>query len=342
MRHTLALVVLAILALPALAEEHTKSFLDGQFDDEVLAYSGRTPSKFLKPEKEGLRLRYTGADAPPSNNVAGVVWNFQARGDFSVTAKYEIVNAERPKRPGNGIGVELYLRLRNSNEMPKKEGIAFARLLTPDGEPAITFHHLITNAEGKRRAIDSMYLATGETTLRGRLRLARTGGTLTAFYAEGDAGPFKEFQKAEIGNFDVDLIRFAGLSGGQPDAVLDLRMFSEFTLSGVDLGYKGVFNTPAPKIDAPIKAEGPKNADAPAPAPPRPVVPDDPAPAGRRSSLMMLVIIAALLGLPLIVIVAVVVVLRLRKPKAAAEATAKPAGAPTKPSPRLKSTKPDS
>ena len=307
MKYTLCTLLL-FAAAPAMAQQSLKhDFRGGKFDRDVLAYSGQTPEQYFTPEKEGLRLRYSGGNAPPSYNTAGIVYRFHARGDFVVTARYEILTAERPKPPGWAVGAELYLRVKN----PNKDGISLSRIVHVGGATKVSFSYLTYNDQKKRVPKDSKEIETTDRSLRGAFRLAREGTDLIASFAEAD-DDFKEFQRTDMGNADIDLIRFAGLGGGDPNAVLDMRML-EFDLSGKDLGHDGRgFTTPAPKADIPAV-----NAEAPVAPPAVQGVPvgAEPPPTA-KGNLLLLVAIFFMLVIPLILISAAVLFVRLRKSKA--------------------------
>jgi hypothetical protein len=303
----IACTVILCAAVPVFAQHTLKQdFRGSKFDLDLMAYSGQTPEKYITLENEGLRLRYTGEGAPPTNNTAGVAWRFHARGDFVVTARYEILKAEQPKN-GWAVGAELYLRVKN----PTKDGISFARIIHRDGVSKIAFSYLTTAENGKRVPRDPKDVEATDGSLRGAFRLAREDGALIASFAEGD-GEFREFQRTTIGVEDIDLIRFAGLGGGDPNAVLDMRML-EFNLQGRDLGYKGKdFATPAPK------AVPPANLGAPLAQIGVPVQPPaaDPVPAA-KTNLLLLVGVLFVLVIPLILIGATVLFLRLRNSRIA-------------------------
>ena len=245
-----AWAILLCSALPAFAQQsHKHDFRGGKFDSDVLKFYGQTPEKYFTQENEGLRLRYTGVGAAPSNFTAAVVWRFHARGDFTVTARYEILNVEKPKT-GYGVGPELYLWFKNANE----DAIPFSRVIAPNGDTSIQFGRITKNENGQRRPSpqDSKWVPATDASLRGAFRITREGNLLIASFAEGTDGKFVEIQRIEITNADVAMIRFAGISGGDPNAVLDMRML-EFTLQGKDLGYNGRdFATPAPKAVVPV------------------------------------------------------------------------------------------
>src|SRR3954464_14209381 len=73
----LACVLLLCLAGPTLGEEKRSfDFRGAQFNSDYFRYGGPSPDKYMKPDAEGLRLRYTGADVPPTNNPSCVEWRF--------------------------------------------------------------------------------------------------------------------------------------------------------------------------------------------------------------------------------------------------------------------------
>src|SRR5262249_13039292 len=221
-----ACLLLLCIAGPALAEQKlAHDFRGARFDPECFQYVGPTPDKFLNLEAEGLRLRYTGADVPPTNNPSGVAWRFHVRGNFVATARYEILKCEPPSKGTFLAGAELYLRLDN----PNRDAIMVARGVHPNGSSAIDFKALVRDAECNRITRDYKWHPTTEKSLRGRLRLARTGSIVTASFAEGDEGQFTEFQRSEIGTADIRLVRFAGIAGGDRNAVVDVRIL-EFQL----------------------------------------------------------------------------------------------------------------
>jgi hypothetical protein len=299
-----ACLLLLCIAGPTLAEQKlSHDFRGARFDPEYFRYGGPTPDKFLKLEAEGLRLCYTGADVPPTNNPSCVAWRFHVRGSFVATAQYEILKCETPSKGTFDAGAELYLRLDN----PTRDAITVARGVYPNGSAAINFKVLTNDAKGKRITRDYKLHPTTERSLRGRLRLARNGPIVTASFAEGEEGQFTEFQRAEIGNADIQLVRFAGIAGGDGNTVLDMRIL-EFQLEGEALALEGRFVTPLPKTDVPkAKADAPHpiSQDLALPAP-------EPAPASKRN-LLPLAVVLSLLVIAVLVTVGIVLLSLRRK-----------------------------
>jgi hypothetical protein len=261
---------LLIAVVPATAQHaHHLDFRNSHFDPKLVDYTLADPEKYLTPEKEGLRLRFTGMEAPPARQAAGVFWRFEARGDFVVTAKYEILKMERPKM-GQGVGAGLYLHLKNREQ----EGIALARRIQPAGDPYLVFNYMITKEQGGNSPKVVKKFPTRESSLRGALRLSRQGKVLIASVAEAE-DVFTELHRTDVSTADLDLIRFAGFGGGDKNAVLDLRIL-EFDFQGEDLAYRGGEFTRQPAVDEPVAQPGVPNRSVEVPVPatvPEPVKP---------------------------------------------------------------------
>jgi hypothetical protein len=242
---------------PGVAQQRRlHDFRGARFEPNDLRYAGPTPAKFLNLEAEGLRLRYTGAEVPPTYNPSGVEWRFHVRGNFVATAQYEILRCEPPSKGTFPAGGELYMKLDN----PTSDAIAVTRGVYPDGSAIIDFKRL-TDGPAKRVVKDFKRLRTTDKSLRGRLRLARDDNWVTASFAEGEVRQFTAFQRCEIGNADVRIVRFAGIAGGDAHAVVDLRIL-ELELEGEALSL-GPFTTPIPKRDVPkTKADNPNAVKA--------------------------------------------------------------------------------
>ena len=221
-------------------------FRGGRFNGEHLRFAGPTPEKFLTPEPEGLRLRYTGAGAPSLSDPSCIFWRYHAAGDFVVAARYELLKCGRPAAGASSPGVELYVRFVG----PRHKGIALTRGFDADGNHQFLVSVRSDDDQGKEITKVIKTYATTEKSLQGRLRLVRNAGTIRASFAEGDEASFTEFYRSEVSDANVCLFRFGGTSGDDPKAVLDLRML-DYQLRGVNLALDGRFGkTPAQAIDA--------------------------------------------------------------------------------------------
>lgn len=300
-------VVLLATAVPVVAQQvHELDFRDSKFDSRLVDYTLPHPEKYLRPEKDGLRLRFTGRDVPPAGQAAGIFWRFDARGDFVVTAKYEMLSIARPKM-GQGVGAGLYVHLKN----PEKEGIAIARRFQPAGEPFLVFNYMTTNENGGTRPKVYKKFPTGDRSLRGAFRLAREGKMIIASFAEAD-GQFAELHRTDVSDADLDLIRFAGFGGGDASAELDMRIM-EFHFQGKDLAYYDRdFIPPGPVLDDPLVAPPMVAPNAPNRQVVRAEAPG-PEPEKTNSNLMLFVGSVCFLSLLSIAIGTTALLLRLRK-----------------------------
>ena len=332
MRMATCIVLLCIAPRTFAQHKVTQDFRGARFNPDQPRFRGPTPDKFMTLEAEGLRLRYTGKDAPPAGDPSAVSWELHARGDFVVTARYEILKCAPPGKAGFAVGPELYMKIDTSNE----DGIAFGRCVYANGQAHFIFNIRTNDAGGKRITRDFKSKETSDQSLTGRLRMARVGSKVTASFAEGDNAAFTEFQRAEIGLDDLRLVRFSGIPGGDPKAVLDMRML-EFQMEAAELARDGQFTKPAPKSDGPkVKDDAPAIVQAVPVAP----GPEQVEPAGKRT-LLILIGILFLLIVPALFAVGAVLLLR-RKSAAADEsnAAAKKVGGRTKEAIKAPGTKP--
>jgi hypothetical protein len=261
----MAAALLLALSAPcgALAAELVLDFRGGKVDRKLFRFDTKEAFESFKQEPDGLRVQYVPGKTP--NKTLGIAWNYQVRGDFVVTARYEILAIEKPAK-GNGVGVELYLMLDDPGKKPnEKDGIPLTRLERSGSGSTITIQQRTTNADGNRVSKNYKTVPTTADSERGRLRLARQGSTMIASFALGDAEEFQELKRFEIGTMDVTLVRFAGMSGGDPNASMDMRLL-EFRLQADEFGKNGVFAAQSPDAPAPAKAAAAVQEGAPAPA----------------------------------------------------------------------------
>jgi hypothetical protein len=221
------LACLMLLGMPRVlfADEIVHRFQAGDYHEKLFSYEG-IAKEFAKPETGGLVWRYGEGKAPTAPQ--GVCWNCRVKGDFIASASYEILVAKGPPE-GGGVGVEFFLVLANR----AKDGIAFARWRHPrDGDQVFFGHRYFEN--GTRTSKASLRFPAPPNTQRGRLRFERVGAELTASIAAADEPNFTTIHKGAIDTDDVEVIRFAGVSGANSDAELVARL-SEYRLEGKDV-----------------------------------------------------------------------------------------------------------
>jgi predicted RNA-binding Zn-ribbon protein involved in translation (DUF1610 family) len=152
--------------------------------------------------------------------TTGVSAAFQIKGDFEITASYEILKAEKPT-DGYGVGVSMFVAINPDND--GKLAVSLSRRLMPKGNQQFLAHRMKPDAKDLFRTRP----AKGNT---GKLRVKRVGAMLSCFVADGDADfvPIYVDGKAKKMDFDfgADEIRYFQIGGdaGDSEAALDLRI----------------------------------------------------------------------------------------------------------------------
>ncbi len=188
------------------------NFRDARKIREPLMVFGPEVTRFARAETQGLRFNIP-ANRPNLDPV-GVVWSGNFRGDFEITAGYEILKTTTPKT-GAGIGFEIYIATFN----PTNDAIAYTRVTRPRaGE--VYFCTRMTEPDGKRQFAFQEQPAKVN---RGWLRLARQGAEVVFLASDNPDGPFLEVWRNLFVTDDLKMVRLAAYSGGDP-APFDLRM----------------------------------------------------------------------------------------------------------------------
>jgi hypothetical protein len=196
-----------------LADDLTQSFLAGRPYEKAFRPTGPDAGKAIRPEPPGLRITLT----PDHGHkpAVGLAARTGVRGDFEITLAYEILKVDKPTG-GTGAGVSLWITMVSHT----KEAATIARLVKPGGETVFISHRASTPAGGPRQHHGGKPLATEVPS--GKLRLVRSGATLTYLVAEGE-GSFREIYQTALGTDDLDTVRLAADNGGSPTAV-DVRL----------------------------------------------------------------------------------------------------------------------
>lgn len=188
-------------------------FRGGTFDHSRLVPLGHRSTyglTLMRPEEKGLRIHipYHQGENKPELGIAPA---FEIHGDFEITATYEILAAEVPKK-GAGLGPNLYI-LANKT----LNGATFRRCVTPSGTQVYLVHWLVRDEKGNR-PLRAKSFAAGATS--GKMRLARTGDTLRYLVAEQQSDEFIELHQAQFGKEPIGLLRVEAMTDGSPSTVL--------------------------------------------------------------------------------------------------------------------------
>lgn len=157
---------------------------------------------------EGLRI--TIPEASDQRGPVGLLVKRTLVGDFEVVASYESFLAG-PPAAGYGAGLLLVIELDDA----MKNSLTIERQTLPKEGDVFTSTHIFTPAAGGDRKYDPRRAPAKATT--GRLKLARSGGKVTASYDEG--GEFRVLREVELGTGDVTLLRLAASTGQTACAV---------------------------------------------------------------------------------------------------------------------------
>jgi Protein of unknown function (DUF1583) len=162
-------------------------------------------------EPAGARITIpTGA----GEKSAGIRSRFKIRGDFEITASYEILKADIPTK-GYGVGVGIYAAIN-----PKtNDAVTLSRRTLLKGETRFTSNRMLRGA-GKPDKLG--YLPSKE--LSGKLRLKRVGEMISSLVADGDNAEFVLVDKVKFDSADIRYFQI-GADGGNSPAGLDVRFF---------------------------------------------------------------------------------------------------------------------
>jgi hypothetical protein len=191
------------------------------------------------PEEEGLRLSLSGTKPNPIGR-AGLESKLVLRGDFSITAGYEILQAAPPTQ-GNGVGFELYAHTVHEPQ----QGFGVYRMSRVNEGEVYLVSRAYLHADGKRGWRNKNVPTTARA---GQLRIVRSGTEVTAWVAEGQSSRFDEIGRDDLGTDDITVIWLMAYTGHVSHAI-DLRLTHLSIRSGAIIA-----PPPAPPIAGPAAA----------------------------------------------------------------------------------------
>jgi hypothetical protein len=219
------------------AEEYHPQFKAETKEVPGLLIYGPEASGCVKFEPDGLRITLP-AGYPRQRSGTGVVTEFGIKGDFEITARFEILEEPRVGAGGNPTDLSLVVV---PNELPEPDvwykasqnRALLARELTGANQTgrfhadATTWTLDIPTDQWGNELFSRVELHHSErslTTARtGRLRLVRSGSVLFFSTSEDAAEEFSLLHKHEFGTRDLKNVRILASTGG-PAASLDVRV----------------------------------------------------------------------------------------------------------------------
>src|SRR5262245_47063612 len=219
MNALLLALVYAIGQTDEYVQDYRHDFRGASIPDELAQLPWNYPA--MTVEKEGLRIRL-----PKERKMMGQVGihtTFPVKGDFEITAGYEILHADPPSE-GWGVGVTLYVYV----DEPVKNAAGIYRLERPKGVQTIHWDCAVTDADGRRDYHTDRVSSDAKIF---RLRMTRKNRTLNCFWAQGLTGDdFREIGTAEFLSDDLTTVALNTTTGGKPFNLdvrfLDLRIRS--------------------------------------------------------------------------------------------------------------------
>lgn len=209
-------MMLAVLCAIGQSDQYTQDFhhdfRNGPLPDELGRMPGNYPMTF---EKEGLRIKLP-KDRKATGQV-GVVTNFPIKGNFEITAAYEILHADQPTE-GWGVGATLYV---HAGDEAGKNVAGIYRLNKVKGAQTIHWDRAVIRADGQRDYKSDRIECDARLF---RLRMTRSKQTLTCFWAPGLEGEdFREIGSTEFVGDDVRTVTLNTTTGNKKYD-LDVRL----------------------------------------------------------------------------------------------------------------------
>ncbi|HJT78163.1 MAG TPA: protein kinase, partial [Gemmataceae bacterium] len=220
----LVLVAAGLLAARALllqvvspappSTEFYQDFRGGQAPAPPLYLAGPDAATLTRPEAGGFRVTLP-RDRKGQERV-GLEMPTRIKGDFEITAGYEILQVEQPVKGPHGVAFSLLVE----TDTPRHDVVELARATRGTEGEVYNCARITTGDDGKRKYQHAFPPASGE---KGRLRLTRVGREVTLSAAEGEAGEFQELTRYDLGPEDVIAVSATGFTGYAPN-LLDLRI----------------------------------------------------------------------------------------------------------------------
>lgn len=203
------------LAQPPAGKDYYQDFRgDKPLIDELKIFGADTPD-VSKKEDEGLRFTLTAKRV--WRGPVGVQLNIPLSGDFEITARYEILAAERPPvgNPGVGVGFNV------ANDADLQKLAKFGRFtLAKYGDIFLveTWHKDLPKDNPLR-----VWKQEPSKLNTGLIRIKREGAILHYLAADGVDGNFHEVASREFNDRDLRHVRLLVTNNNSP-ALIDVRL----------------------------------------------------------------------------------------------------------------------
>jgi hypothetical protein len=208
---------------PAPAQQFYQDLRAGKPRHASLRWMNLDGSETVEADERGLRITLPATRR--RTEPAGFEFPFTAKGDFEVTAGYEIIGTDRPKT-ARGVGFELFV----TTWAPTDDALSFSCVRRPDGSEMFWCGHNIT-VGGKRQHEVKNAPAIA---MAGRLRIVRSKGQAVFQAAPGADEGFREMARLDIGPEALKVVRLAAYPNNSSEPV-DIRIV-DVRVRAEDLG----------------------------------------------------------------------------------------------------------
>jgi RNA polymerase sigma factor (sigma-70 family) len=216
----------AVRSKDSYAFEWYHAFAEKSGDNSEFNLIGPDAASCVQFDPAGVRITLP-TGYPGKWFGTGVACPLELRGDFEITATYEVLREPLAAKSGQGTGLFVGVDLNTvaDNRATLTRGIR-------DATQFMTWFQLSDEADGKPLKDElRVFPATAK---KGKLRLVRTGPVLASYMAEDPGKDFVLLRHHPFSTADVRHIRLGAQTGG-PDAslealVLDLRVRADSLL----------------------------------------------------------------------------------------------------------------
>jgi Protein of unknown function (DUF1583) len=217
-----------------------QDFRNEEFDSRAIVRVGGYADEFVRPDREGLRIRIPVGLKNPE--AVGVAPRCRIRGDFELTVSFKIVKAEQPIR-GYGVAATVWAE----TDTVTRDAVTIERGIVPKEGERFTS----TQVTGRPEARKYDVRRAPAKTRYAKLRMARVGSKVTTSFADGEQ-PFRELRTVLAGAKDIVFVRI-GADTGVSDHGVEI-LLEELTIRAEAL--------PGLRVPARPPGEAPKAARA--------------------------------------------------------------------------------
>lgn len=216
----LLLMVVLVNGQTSLDAEYRVDFRDGNFDNRQLSLIGAGSSRLIKAGPSGLLIK---TPAKIAINEVGFAAKCVVKGDFEITASYEILDLAKPDS-GYGVGPCMHVL----TESKAEHAATLSRLQrVKEGDVYAAHSAWYADAENGPREREHRVRLFDTKADSGKLRMVRSGTKLQYLVADERSEEFRQVDQVEFTDADVELIRISlNRNGAQSDATVLWKDFS--------------------------------------------------------------------------------------------------------------------